>query len=91
MKEYWRNARQRLDSILETMPNNPTVSLVIMCPVTADQTTLTDNLSTEKVMDMYFDLGCVGDVYIMDIDYNEGTQEGFDLDSLTVSEEVHST
>lgn len=77
-----------MDGILQTKPSEPAVSLVMLCPVRADQSVVTDDLVLQNVMDKYLDLSKVSNVYILDVDYREDLENGFNLDNLSLTEEV---
>ncbi|XP_021362693.1 germinal-center associated nuclear protein-like isoform X2 [Mizuhopecten yessoensis] len=85
---YWRRVRQRLDGLLQMKPSDPAVSLVILCPVSCDQSMVTDDLVRQNIMDHYLSLDKVSNVYILDIDYRDDLELGFDLDSLSLSSEL---
>ncbi|XP_033745006.1 LOW QUALITY PROTEIN: germinal-center associated nuclear protein-like [Pecten maximus] len=85
---YWKRVRQRLDSLLELKPCRPAVSLVILCPVSTSQSMVTDDLVRQNIMDTYLNLDKVSNVYILDVDYRDDLEMGFDLDSLSLSAEL---
>ena len=61
---------------------------MIVCPVAEDQSALTDDLQREQIIEQYFNLQQVANVYIMDMDYNRDAMVGFNFDNLHISEEV---
>ncbi|XP_060080534.1 germinal-center associated nuclear protein-like [Ylistrum balloti] len=86
--QYWRRVHQRLDSILKLKPCKPAVSLVILCPVAGGQSMVTDNMVRQTIIDKYPSLDKVANIYILDIDYRDDLEMGFDFDSLSLSAEV---